>query len=523
MPFALQAPRSGLPGIRPDEGRRTEAVDPGGPRTELAIERGPDLTPFNAPQERLGALDAAAAATLIEGLADIAFVLDPSGVIQDVSFGSEDLQAELDLDWVGQPWVATVSVETRPNLEALLDESKHQRVTRWRQAAHRGKRGIEIPVQYRALRPKGEGGPILAVGRSLQGLVVLQQQLVEAQQALERDYWRFRQIETRYRLLFRMVSEAILILDAPTQRILEANPAAGQLLNEAPTRLIGRHFPEGFDAEGTQAINGLLASMRSSGRADEVRARLADGSQECLVSASLLRQESATFLMVRLTPIQAECPETFPEVKVRYLHLIDNAPDALVITDADGRILTANNTFLNLIELAAEQQVRGEPLERWLGRPGVDVNVLLANLRQDAKVRLFATVLRGEYGSTTDVEVSAAAVKTGERPYFGFFIRDVGRRLQGEPPTTPDQNRWLEQLTERVGRVPLKELVRESTDTIERLCIETALRLTGDNRASAAELLGLSRQSLYVKIDRYGIATADHAPDHAAEDQGEVK
>jgi DNA-binding NtrC family response regulator len=63
----------------------------------------------------------------------------------------------------------------------------------------------------------------------------------------------------------------------------------------------------------------------------------------------------------------------------------------------------------------------------------------------------------------------------------------------------------VEQLTELVGRVSLKELVRETTDVIERLCIEAALELTSDNRASAAEMLGLSRQSLYVKLRRYGL------------------
>ena len=63
----------------------------------------------------------------------------------------------------------------------------------------------------------------------------------------------------------------------------------------------------------------------------------------------------------------------------------------------------------------------------------------------------------------------------------------------------------MEQLTQLVGRVPLKDLVRESTDLIEQLCIEAALELTQDNRASAAELLGLSRQSLYVKLRRYGL------------------
>ena len=51
---------------------------------------------------------------------------------------------------------------------------------------------------------------------------------------------------------------------------------------------------------------------------------------------------------------------------------------------------------------------------------------------------------------------------------------------------------------------------------IERLCIETALELTGNNRASAAELLGLSRQSLYVKLRRYGLA--DDSTDDAEHD-----
>jgi DNA-binding NtrC family response regulator len=60
-------------------------------------------------------------------------------------------------------------------------------------------------------------------------------------------------------------------------------------------------------------------------------------------------------------------------------------------------------------------------------------------------------------------------------------------------------------MTGLVGQVPLKNLVRETTDLIERLCIEAALELVGDNRANAAEMLGLSRQSLYVKLRRYGL------------------
>ena len=64
-----------------------------------------------------------------------------------------------------------------------------------------------------------------------------------------------------------------------------------------------------------------------------------------------------------------------------------------------------------------------------------------------------------------------------------------------------------------MGRVPLKDIVRETTDLIEQLCIEAALELTGDNRASAAEMLGLSRQSLYVKLRRFGMSDASAEAD----------
>ena len=39
--------------------------------------------------------------------------------------------------------------------------------------------------------------------------------------------------------------------------------------------------------------------------------------------------------------------------------------------------------------------------------------------------------------------------------------------------------------------------------------------MTGDNRASAALLLGLSRQSLYVKLRRYGMVSPGSDEDDA--------
>lgn len=463
------------------------------------------MRPIEVQADLSGQFEASAATALAKTVADIALLIDAQGAILDVAVGSETLAQEVNGDWVGKQWADTVSADTRPRLESLLRDLQGQDSSDWRQVVHRGRQGNDIPVQYRVIRV-GDQGQLLALGRELQVVASLQQQLVDAQQALERDYWRYRQMETRYRLLFQSVSEAVLIVDSALRRVVEANPAAVALLGDSGHKLVGRPFPEGFEPAGTRAIEGLLGSVLSSGRADSVSARRQGGEGDLAVSVSLLRQDDAVLFVVRLRPFPTE-PQgrALPEQEARLLKAVGTSPDAILITDEEGQILAVNRAFLDQVEVTNEHLLRGQSLDRWLGRATIDLNVLLSTLRQHGSLRLFRTTLKGQYGATVEVEICAAAVPNGDRPCFGFFIRDVGRRLGGERAVEAGLPVWVGELTERVGSAPLKDLVRESTDLIERLCIEAALKLTNGNRASAAELLGLSRQSLYVKLARYGI------------------
>jgi DNA-binding NtrC family response regulator len=63
----------------------------------------------------------------------------------------------------------------------------------------------------------------------------------------------------------------------------------------------------------------------------------------------------------------------------------------------------------------------------------------------------------------------------------------------------------LQMLTGRLGEASLKVLVGETVSVLEQHYIEAALAHTDGNRSAAAKMLGLSRQSLYVKLSRYGI------------------
>lgn len=470
------------------------------------------MIPFTAPESTLGDIDARTAAALLGAAADVTLVVDRSGVILDLAVGSADLSREMDSQWLGQPWLDTVTVESRPKVDALLREAEVHGPGVWRHVNHPSRRGADLPIRYCAVRLPGPDHLVVLLGRNLQAVAALQQRLVEAQQSLERDYWRMRHVETRYRLLFQTSPDAILVLDAASHRVVEANPGAGRLLEATPAELTGRVFPTGLDPAGTRAVDTYLDRVRVSGRVEPVHARLSGSGRELRVSAQLLRQENTSLFLVRLSPVGGSGP-ALPDRQANLVDVIEGAPDAIVVTDPQGRVLRANAVFLELAQLASEEQARGQSLEQWLGRPGVDLDVLLANLRQHGAVRLFATSLRSEHGTPADVEISAAAVGREEPRALAFFVRSTGQRVGASQPLRHQLPRTVEQMTELVGRAPLKELVRESTDLIERLCIEAALELTGNNRASAAELLGLSRQSLYVKLRRYGLGENDAATD----------
>jgi transcriptional regulator PpsR len=479
---------------------------------------------FESPARTLGDLSADVAGRLIAAAADVALIIDDKGVIRDLAFGSEDLLREGYYEWLGKPWADTVTIESRPKVEALLRESRTDAAPRWRHINHPSIDGADLPLSYSAIALPQQGGRSklgprsVVFGRDLRANAALQQRLISAQQAMERDYWRLRHMETRYRSLFQVASEAVLILDAVTGKLEEANPAALALFGAEASRT-GWMLFESFEPEAGAKIGSGVATMlgrvSATGQGESVIARMTARPGEMRVSASLFRQEKTAHLLVRVSPLDVARGAVQTSGQSALLKLIESAPDAFVVTDLDGLILTANHAFIDLAQLATETQVHGQSLERWLGRTGVDLNVLITNLRQRGAVRLFATVMRGEYGASTEVEISGVAVTEGEQPCLGFTIRDVSRRLAAEVRTTGtgrEMPRSVGQMTELVGRMPLKDIVRDTTDLIEQLCIEAALELTHDNRASAAEMLGLSRQSLYVKLRRFNIGDLTPVP-----------
>lgn len=465
---------------------------------------------FKWPKRSLTGLDPLSASRLIGASADIALVIDAKGIVRDIALGIDDLQQEGTNSWIGKPWVDTVTIESRTKIEDIIRDANGKAALRWRQVNHPSPQGPDLPIRYSAIQVN-EDGRIVVVGRDLRAMAVLQQRLFDAQQSLEREYAKLNHGETRYRLLFQISIEAVVVVDALNQKIVEINPAADRLFSKRFRRTVGRSINDFFESTSTTALQAMLDTVRYSGKADDIPVRLVDVVDEYVLSASLFRQDQSSHFLLRLSSLTPNRnASVIPKNKSTLLKVVEQLPDGFVVTDPAGQILTANTSFLDMAQLATEEQARTLSLDQFIGEPGVDFNVIAANLREHGSVRNFATRIRGENGAAEDVEITAVSALDGEQPCMGFTIRNATRRLpkQARAPATA-MNRSVDQLTELVGRVPLKDLVRESTDIIERLCIEAALELTNDNRASAADMLGLSRQSLYVKLRRYGLGELD--------------
>jgi transcriptional regulator PpsR len=244
--------------------------------------------------------------------------------------------------------------------------------------------------------------------------------------------------------------------------------------------------------------------MAYSGANLTAQATLRCGGRAFTAAASLFRQDRGSLFLVRVAARDPDVPNV-SESSQRLIDVLERIPDAFVVTDENLRIIAENSAFLDLARLASKEQARGQSLEKFLGRPDVDRNILVSSLRQHGSVKNFATILRNQLDEQEDVDVSAVLVSEGGRPVYGFSMRRSVRASLARPSIAAELPRSVEQLSHLIGRVTLKELVREATDLVERMCIEAALELTGNNRASAAELLGLSRQSLYSKLHRYGL------------------
>ena len=458
--------------------------------------------------------------SLIMGLADLVVVLQPK-TFQVLSVKTKGLElGRVKLDgWVGEnlsQWTEADSVDKFMNLlktPTNLDHFVAQGADfQWRHINFLSPAKLSAPFLVHLFKFQ-DAEHLVMIGRDLGSMSKMQQKLMDTQRSMERDYMRLRHTESRYKLLFETASEPILVLDLSTKKIAQANTAAAKALGQQDAKkLVGQEFSQCFDSTEREEIDAMLNLAQTTGKTSGITTKVSALGQAYTMAADLIVQEGGTQLMVRLgAKSSTSATITDKPIQAWYTDALQKAPYGFVVTDASGLILSVNEEFMAMSGAFSLAQVVGQHFEPWLGRGGVDWGVLVNNLKQLSTIRNFATELVSQSNLNLEVDISASVLDSADKRY-GFFIRDVHRLSQTGPVSSSSMAGSVSQLSQLVGRMPMKDIVGETTDMIEKMCIQSALELTQNNRASAAEMLGLSRQSLYIKLHRYGMAEVNDKP-----------
>lgn len=454
--------------------------------------------------------------TLLENTSDWIIHCDRAGDIQKLVYSSGD-NPDVDRQLVpGISLYTITSSESHVKIDSLLGKSPcqtHITTNGTQKSTGRqvnlvtaGNRDIPLKLSSHELNKN----TILIAAQCQQELATSQQRLIKAQQSLQNDMSQSDDAEQQYKLIFDLCSDALLRIDLVDRRVIEANVAAKQLLEPFVYPLLNSPFTTGFDEESAMLLDQMFNHTRVTGEANDLATALADGKTTVQASMMYMHSLSNTSVLLRITPINQSVESVDGHQRLQLTQLLRNTPDAVVICTHDGKIINANNAFASMVQAPSATVINDTYLERWMARGSLDQSLIVEQLKETGQVDKFVTELSGRQGACTEIELSAARVSDKPDSFLIFMMRGTASRINasnGEEMLTAHPGDSLKDL---VGRVPLKELVRESTDMIEKLCIETALELTHDNRASAAEILGVSRQSLYVKLRRFNIVESSN-------------
>jgi transcriptional regulator PpsR len=435
---------------------------------------------------------------------DVTLVLDNDGVINDAILANS-ISAEAVAGWIGRPWFETVGGIGIDRVRRMIEDARTTGLSAFGQVTQRFPSGRELPIEYATARVAGRTG-LVAIGKNLQAVAELQSQLTAAQQAREQEYWKLREVETRYRLLFDASKDATMIVRADSLRIAELNMAAVRALGLAQGGDILAEVAPGDQDK----LRTMLGRVRDHGRAPGIIVHVGPARTTWTVRASLLTTEPGSSFLLQFETVReraAAAPDGLP-----FAGLMERMPDGFVVLDQDGVVRSANRAFLDLTQTAVEASVIGKRLSQWLAAPGADAN-LLATVQRNQTVRVFPTTVEGELGTETAVEITAVGDRDTAPSHYGLMLRDVSRRhlrdmdagREAGQPRGNSLGAALGVVSEGLGSASMPVLVRETVEAVERHCIAEALHRVSGNRSAASELLGISRQSLYAKLDRYGL------------------
>ncbi len=147
--------------------------------------------------------------------------------------------------------------------------------------------------------------------------------------------------EEKYRNLINTANDAILVIDAQSRVILEANYKASEILGMAEGQLVGMPEARLYAARPTQAPS-VAPAVAGNARSQELELLRADGTTipvEVSTSTTELRGSPAILGIFRDIRDRRQAAAILRRIEERFSYLIQNLSDVITVVAVDGTML----------------------------------------------------------------------------------------------------------------------------------------------------------------------------------------
>ena len=323
-------------------------------------------------------------------------------------------------------------------------------------------------------------------------IAMLQQKArsLEAEIAHRKEAERKLQIsELGYRRLFEACMDGILIIDAGTRKITDANPAMAQILGLTAEDLMGKELWESGLLQDQQAA---LEIFRQLIDGEVVRCELSicskDGARRDLeLTGAIYEADGQRFVQCGVRDVTQR--RESDEIRSHMAAIIESSDDAIISKTLEGVIMSWNAGAERIFGYTANEII-GKPIYVLIPPGRFDEEpAILDKLKRGERVDHYETIRLTKDGREVDISVTVSPVRdsTGRIVAASKIARDITDRRQFE--------------IERDELLERAQAARASAEAANRIKDEFLALLSHELRTPLNAILGWTRMLRTGKFD----------------------
>jgi protein-histidine pros-kinase len=309
--------------------------------------------------------------------------------------------------------------------------------------------------------------------------------------------------ERRYRRLFETAQDGILILDADTGQVVDANPFMKDLLGYSQEEFLGRKLWEIGPFKGSAASKIAFAELQLKDRIryEGMPLETKEGRRvevEFISNAYLV--ENKRLIQCNIRDITER--KLAELASKRLVAIIESSNDAIIGKDLHSIITSWNKGAEKIFGYTANEMV-GKSIVQLIPNDRLDEeNQILGKIKRGESVGLFETLRKTKDGTVIDVSITASPIKDANGTVIGVskVARDITEYKRAEEARRASESRYRTLFDHAPSGIVIANRESQYIDANPSIC-----QMLGYNRE---ELIGLHASDIVAQTEAEHIGPA---------------